>query len=298
MTGSSSGLVYEQLIAMNADPIEKKPLFHFHPGSRSLSVATVGCNFTCEFCQNADISQAPRLDVTVPSRNVPAKVLVERALDAQCASISYTYTEPTVFMEYALEAAELAHAVGVSNVFVTNGYMTGEALHAAAPFVDAANVDLKAFSDRFYVEQCGARLKPVLQTLEAMKRFGIWTEVTTLLVPGLNDSPDELKELAGFLVSLGPETPWHVTRFHPDYRLLDRPATPLRTLRTAREIGLEAGLHHVYTGNVPGDDGENTYCHGCGKLLIERRGFSIRIAALQGGVCGGCGAVTPGIGLP
>lgn len=290
-------LVYERLIAQNVDPIEKKPLFHFHPGSRSLSAATVGCNFSCAFCQNADISQAPRGDIAVPSRKIPAKMLVERALDNRCASISYTYTEPTVFMEYAVEAAELAHAVGISNVFVTNGYMTGEALHAAAPFLDAANVDLKAFSDRFYVERCGGRLKPVLQTLEAMKRHGIWVEVTTLLIPGLNDSPDELKQLAGFLVSLGPETPWHVTRFHPDYRLLDRPATPLQTLRTAREIGLEAGLHFVYTGNVPGDDGENTYCHGCGKVLIERRGFSIRIGALKGGTCSGCGAAMPGVGL-
>ena len=291
-------LVYEQLIAQNVDPIEKKPLFHFLPGSRSLSVATMGCNFSCVFCQNADISQAPRHDVPVPGRRVPAKLLIERAHDSRCASISYTYTEPTIFMEYAVEAAELAHAVGIKNVFVTNGYMTGEALHAAAPFLDAANVDLKAFSDRFYVEQCGARLKPVLQALEAMKRFGIWTEVTTLLVPGLNDDPDELKQLAGFLVSLGPETPWHVTRFHPDHLLLDRPPTPLQTLRLAREIGLEAGLHHVYTGNVPGDEGENTCCRGCGKMLIERRGFSIRIGTLKDGACSACGTVMPGVGLP
>lgn len=296
--GELVSLVYENIIAQNVDPIEKKPLFHFHPGTKSLSIATVGCNFSCLFCQNADISQAPREGIPIPSRKVPARNLAERALDAQCASISYTYTEPTIFMEYALESAEFARAVGILNVFVTNGYMTGEALDAVAPFLDAANVDLKAFNDRFYVELCGARLKPVLQTLEKMKRLGIWIEVTTLVIPGLNDGPDELRELARFLVSLGPETPWHVTRFHPDHQLLDRPATPVKTLRTAREIGLEAGLRHVYTGNVPGDEGENTYCYGCGKLLIERHGFAARARALKEGRCTGCGAALAGIGIP
>jgi len=290
-------LAYERIVAQNVDPIEKKPLFHFHPGTRSLSIATAGCNFSCVFCQNADIALAPREHIPVPNWRVPAREMVESALDSQCASISYTYTEPTIFMEYAVETAELAHAVGILNVFVTNGFMTREALDAAAPFFDAANVDLKAFNDRFYVEQCGARLKPVLNTLETMKRLGLWTEVTTLLIPGLNDDPGELRELAQFLTSLGPETPWHVTRFYPRYRLTDRPPTPVQTLRMAREIGLEAGLHHVYTGNVPGDDGENTCCRGCGKLLIERYGYTVRLCALKSGLCDQCGTPLAGVGI-
>jgi pyruvate formate lyase activating enzyme len=296
--GTLYSLVYERLIAQNVDPIEKKPLFHFYPGSRSYSIATAGCNFRCLFCQNADISQLPREQHLIPGRQVTAETVVGEALRSGCSTISYTYTEPTVFMEYALDVAGKAHGAGIGNVFVSNGYMTAEAVEVLAPILDAANVDLKAFSDGFYSEQCGAHLQPVLDVLQLMKRNGIWLEVTTLLIPGLNDDPAELRELARFLVSLGPETPWHVSRFHPTYRLLDRRPTPVETLQTARRIGLEEGLHYVYTGNVPGDEGESTYCHSCGELLIERFGFSMQLRGVRKGACSRCGAAIAGVGIP
>lgn len=288
-------LVYEKLIAQHVDPIEKKPLFHFYPGTRSYSIATAGCNFRCLFCQNADISQSPREYKVIYGQEVTAREVVQQALQARCATISYTYTEPTIFMEYALDVARLAHEAGIRNVFVSNGYMTEEALDVIAPYLDAANVDLKAFNDHFYSEQCGAHLDPVLNTLQGMKKRGIWLEVTTLLIPGLNDDPEELRKLARFLTSLGPETPWHVSRFHPTYRLTDRPSTPVETLQNARKIGIEEGLWYVYTGNIPGDDGENTYCHKCGSLLIERYGFSMQKRGIKEGACSQCGTSMAGV---
>ncbi|MCU0586696.1 MAG: AmmeMemoRadiSam system radical SAM enzyme [Syntrophobacteraceae bacterium] len=296
--GILHSLVYDQLIAQHVDPIEKKPLFHFRPGSRSYSIATAGCNFRCLFCQNADISQLPREQHLIPGRRVPAADVVGEASRSGCTTISYTYTEPTVFMEYALDVARIARGAGMGNVFVSNGYMTAEAMEVLAPLLDAANIDLKAFSDEFYREQCGAHLQPVLDTLRLMKGCGIWVEVTTLLIPGLNDDPGELRQLARYLVSLGPEIPWHVSRFHPTYRLLDRRPTPVETLRMARRIGLEEGLHYVYTGNVPGDEGESTYCHSCGEVLIERFGFSTRFRGVENGVCIGCGMAMAGVGIP
>ena len=295
--GTLLTLVYGKLIAQNVDPIEKKPLYHFFPASRSYSIATMGCNFRCLFCQNADISQSPREYKNIFGQATSPEVVVAQAQKARCATISYTYTEPTVFMEYALDVAAMAHGVGIRNVFVSNGYMTKEAFEAIVPYLDAANVDLKAFSDEFYVTQCGAHLKPVLQILEEMKKRDVWLEVTTLLIPGLNDDPLQLRQLAGFLVALDPGIPWHVSRFHPPYRLTDRTSTPLQTLRMAREIGLEAGLHYVYTGNVPGDDGENTYCHRCRGLLIERFGFSIQRRALKEGKCLQCNTPLQGAGI-
>jgi pyruvate formate lyase activating enzyme len=281
------------------DPIEKKPLYHFLPGSRSYSVATVGCNFKCRFCQNADIAQMPadQKGVILGEPCTPQEV-VAAALDGDCRSISYTYTEPTVFFEFAFETARLGHAQGLKNVFVTNGYMTAEALEMIRPYLDAANVDLKAFSQKFYREVCGAKLAPVTQTLKKAKASGIFLEVTTLIVPGLNDGPEELKALAAFLAGeLGPETPWHISRFHPTYKLTDRPPTPLDTLMKARDIGLAAGLRYVYTGNVPGETGENTFCPGCGRIVIERWGFQIRRSALDAGRCRYCQTVIDGVGL-
>jgi len=295
--GRLLSLVYGKLIAQNVDPVEKKPLFHFFPGTTSYSIATVGCNFECVFCQNADISQSPRLYGGIYGRSVSAEEVAGQAQKEGCATISYTYTEPTIFMEYALDVAALAKERGLANIFVTNGYMSKEALDAAAPFLGAANVDLKSFNDSFYRVQCGARLKPVLVTLEGIKAKGIWLEVTTLIIPDLNDSEAELKEIAKFLVGLGPETPWHVSRFHPAYRLNDRGATPVETLRKARQIGLEAGLRYVYTGNVPGDDGENTFCHACGAVLIGRMGYSIRKKNLKNGSCAKCQTLLAGVGL-
>jgi len=292
-------LVYDKLIARHIDPIEKKPLFHFYPGTLSYSIATVGCNFRCRFCQNADIAQMPgdRNGLILGEQATPEEV-VEAAVKGNCRSIAYTYTEPTIFFELAYDTARMARKRGLKNVFVTNGYMTAEAIDMIRSELDAANVDLKAFRDDYYRRQCKAGLKHVTASLKNLKNAGIFLEVTTLVVPGLNDDPGELKELAGFLAAeLGVETPWHISRFHPTYKLVDRPPTPVKTLLKARDIGLEAGLRYVYTGNVPGEDGEHTTCPGCGKTVIERFGFHIRGYALEEGRCRHCRTPIDGVGL-
>ena len=292
-------LVYGKLIARHIDPIEKKPLYHFLPGTLSYSIATVGCNFKCRFCQNADIAQMPadQRGMIIGDPATPEQV-VAAALRGNCRSIAYTYTEPTVFFEFAYETARRAHAEDIRNVFVTNGYMSSEALEMIHPYLDAANVDLKAFGDKYYKDLCGAKLEPVKQTLRLMKSLGIFVEVTTLIVPGLNDDSHELAQLAKFLVDdLGPDTPWHISRFHPTYRLTDRPPTPTATLLSARDIGLQAGLRYVYTGNVPGQESENTFCYQCGRMLIERWGFRIRRYEIESGRCRYCQASIDGIGL-
>lgn len=293
--GVLESLVYGRVIAEHVDPIEKKPLFHFHPGSRAYSIATVGCNLRCRHCQNAEISQMPREQGVIMGGDRSPDDIVQAARESGCASISYTYTEPTVYFEFALACAKLAHAAGIRNNFVTNGYINPEPLEAIKPYLDAANIDLKSFSDEFYRDICGARLQPVLNAIRLYKRLGIWLEITTLLIPGLNDGADELAQIAGFIASVGKEVPWHVTAFYPTYRLLDRPRTGIETLTRAREIGLHAGLRYVYTGNVPGGDGEHTFCYGCGKLLIRRSGFSIRENHLRGCACPQCGMVIDGV---
>ncbi len=291
-------LVYGRSIAENVDPIEKKPLFHYHPGSLSYSVATVGCNFRCLHCQNAQISQWTRTPDPIPGHDLPPAEIVRRAREAGCRSIAYTYTEPTIFYEYAYDTAVLALREGVGNVFVTNGYTTPEALEHIAPYLDAANVDLKGFSEKFYKEVAGATLQGVLETLKDYKRLGIWIEVTTLIIPGYNDSDADLKGIAGFVArELDRETPWHVTAFYPTYKLREAPPTPVETLRRARQIGLDAGLKYVYEGNVPGEGGENTSCPACKKVVIERRGFRLGRTYVQGGRCGHCLGALDGIGL-
>lgn len=290
-------LVYGKVVSANVDPVEKKPFFHFQPGSRSFSIATVGCNFKCLHCQNWTISQLPRDRGEVIGEWVPPEVIVEEAKRRGCRSISYTYTEPTVFFEYAYEVAKLAKAQGLRNLFVTNGYMSLEALEFIAPYLDGANVDLKAFSDKFYQEICGARLEPVLSVISRMRQLGIWVEVTTLLIPGLNDDREQLRQLAAFIKSVDPAIPWHVTAFHPDYRLLTVPPTPVTALKKAREIGLREGLRYVYSGNVPGAPGEDTYCYGCGELLIKRWGFRLLENRVQKGRCPRCGALIDGVEL-
>ncbi len=295
--GRLETLVYGKLIARSVDPIEKKPLYHFLPGSRSYSIATVGCNFKCRFCQNADIAQMPaeRQGLVVGEEAAPEAVVAE-AVAGGCASIAYTYTEPTVFFEFALAVAKQAKAEGLGNVFVTNGYMSAEALDKVAPYLDAANVDLKAYSDEFYRKMCRARLAPVKATLKRMKARGILVEVTTLVIPGLNDEPSELKALATFLVDeLGPETPWHLSRFHPTYRLTDRPHTPVETLQAAHHIGREAGLKYVYIGNVPGSGAENTYCPSCQNIVINRFHYHARTRLIDGNHCAYCHAPIDGI---
>jgi pyruvate formate lyase activating enzyme len=296
-SGILKTLVYGKVIARHIDPIEKKPLFHFIPGSLSYSIATVGCNFRCRFCQNADIAQMPTDHPgAIVGEACTPEAVVSAALKGDCKSISYTYTEPTVFFEFAHDTARLAHAAGLRNVFVTNGYMTAEALTMIEPYLDAANVDLKAFSDTFYKELCSAKLKHVQETLRLMKSLDIFVEVTTLIVPQLNDDRVELEQLAAFINNdLGPETPWHISRFHPTYKLTDRSSTPVKTLNMAREIGLQAGLKYVYTGNVPGDAGENTFCHSCGRMVIERRGFQVGNIQIENGQCTQCGTAIEGV---
>ncbi len=290
-------LVYDKVIARHVDPIEKKPLFHFLPGSLSYSIATVGCNFQCDFCQNYEISQFPRHYEYVIGETVSPDFVVEEALASGSASISYTYTEPTVYFELAYECAVRASDKGLKNVFVSNGYMTPEALDYIHPHLHGANIDLKSFRDEFYKRHCKARLKPVLETLKYLKKQGVWVEVTTLVIPGENDDPSELRDIAEFIkTELGAETPWHVTRFHPTYRLLTRPPTPLETLKRAYFLGKEVGLKYVYTGNVPGEPEENTYCWNCGTLLIERFGFRVLRNELgPQGRCPKCKAEVEGV---
>jgi pyruvate formate lyase activating enzyme len=296
--GMLYSLVYGRPISMAIDPIEKKPLFQFYPGTAAFSIATVGCNFRCRFCQNADISQWPRERGPVTGPYVPPETVVREAQRRRSRSIAYTYTEPTIFTEYAYDIAVLAHEAGIANVYVTNGYMTPEMLDAFHPHLDAANVDLKAFRDEFYKEQCGATLQPVLDALIKMVQLGVWVEVTTLIIPGLNDSDEELRQIAGFVADeLGPQVPWHISRFHPAYKMLDRPRTPVDTLHRAREIGHEAGLRYVYEGNVPGAGGEDTICPGCGRPAIRRLGYQILEYAVEDGRCEHCGAEIEGVGL-
>ena len=294
-SGVLLSLVYGKMIAGHLDPIEKKPLFHFLPGSRSYSIATAGCNFRCAFCQNADISQMPVDHGRIEGRDSSPHEMVKSATDSGALSISCTYTEPTIYFETALDTARLAAREGLKTVFVSNGYMTKECLREIGPHLHGANVDLKAFSDRFYKDLCGARLNPVLRTIETMKEIGIWLEVTTLLIPGLNDSEEELKGLARFLVALDPGIPWHISRFHPTYRLNHIHSTPVDLIRRARDIGFESGLEYVYTGNVPGERGENTFCGRCREPIIERIGFRVVGNRLENGKCPSCGVDIPGV---
>ena len=287
--------VYGEVIAAHVDPIEKKPFYHFLPGSTSLSIATAGCNFKCSFCQNWQISQAskgPGRDL-MGERLSPGEI-VRAAQQHGCRSVSYTYTEPTIFFEYALDTARLAKAAGLANTFVTNGYMTAEALEAFHPNLDAANVDLKAFKDETYRKVCGARLAPVLDTIRLMRDLKIWVEVTTLVVPGLNDSGDELRDIAHFLAGVDRDIPWHISRFHPDFNYLEARPTPVETLRKALAIGKAEGLSYVYVGNIAGE-GEDTFCLKCGRVLIRRRGFSVTQNEVKDSRCPSCLAPVHGI---
>jgi len=298
-SGILETLVYHNVIARHVDPIEKKPLFHVAPGSLSYSIATIGCNLKCRFCQNADIAHFPIENrISIPGENITPKDIVDDALRNNCRTIAYTYTEPTVYFELALETAKLAKKMGLKNVFVTNGFMTQEAISMIAPFLDAANVDLKAFHDDFYKTQCSARIEPVKEGLIHMKSCGIFIEVTTLLIPGLNDNPNEIERLASFIVhSIGEETPWHISRFHPTYKLTDRKSTPVQSIIDARETGIKAGLKYVYTGNIPGAEGESTFCYNCKKLLIDRHGYTINKNIIKNSRCPFCNALIDGIDL-
>ena len=289
-------LAYDKVCSANPDPIEKKPLFHFQPGSRSFSVATMGCNFRCEFCQNWQISQAAIEEGQIDGESIAPGQIVEAAVRSGCKSMAYTYTEPTVFMELCNDCGRLAKKRGLANVFVSNGYMTTEAIDFTADWLDGINVDLKAFSEDYYKRLCKARLQPVLDTISYIaKETNIWLEITTLLVPGQNDSDDELKELAGFIVNnAGADVPWHISRFHPQYKFLDSVPTPISSLERAFEIGKSAGLRYVYLGNVPGSTSESTFCYNCGRMLIERIGYRIVTNSIKDSKCPDCGSQIAG----
>jgi pyruvate formate lyase activating enzyme len=312
--GKLWSLVYGRVIAHDVDPIEKKPLFHFHPGSLAYSITTPGCNFHCRFCQNWQISQLLReserngwgaaarayeddRSLLALGDEMRPEDIVAAARRAGCGSIAYTYTEPTIFFEYSYDTARLARAAGITNVYVTNGYMTAEMLDLFHPYLDAANVDLKSFRDQTYRKVMGARLAPVLDTLRLMKRLGIWLEVTTLVIPGLNDSAAEIRDVARFLArECGADTPWHVSGFFPAYRMADVPPTPPETLRRARDIGLEEGLRYVYEGNLWEGGDEDTRCRECRVALIRRRGFDVLENRVARGRCPDCGATVAGVG--
>lgn len=299
MDGVLYSLNYDKICAAGEDdPIEKKPLFHFLPGSRTFSISAPGCNFQCVFCQNWQISQSPYQNRIDGAAYTPDQ-MVDAAARSGCRSMAYTYTEPTIFMELCAETATLAKQQGLYNVFVSNGYMSIDAIEFARPWLDAINVDLKAFTEDFYRDLCKAHLKPVLETIcHIAQKTDIWMEITTLLIPGKNDSPDELKSLAEFIAKeCGVNTPWHISRFYPQYKMTDRAATETPALQKAYDIGKQAGLRYVYVGNLPGNWAESTPCYACGKVLIERRGYCIIANRVRDYQCPYCGADIAGVGL-
>lgn len=286
---------YGKAVAVNIDPIEKKPFFHFLPGSYSLSIAAVGCNFRCLNCQNWDIAQEYKGNLPaggeVPGEDLKPEQIVNAALKNKLPSISYTYTEPTIFLEYALDTMKLAKKNGLKNVFVSNGFMSPETTELVIPYLDAINIDIKGFSEDVYSKLCGAKLKPVLDTARLMKKSGVWLEITTLVIPTFSDSEKTLTDIAGFIKKeLGAETPWHISRFSSmiSWQLHHLPDTPLETLKAACEIGKKAGLKYVYTGNVPGAPSEDTFCPKCNALVIDRTGFIISRHDKEG-KCPKCG---------
>ncbi|MCK9275760.1 MAG: AmmeMemoRadiSam system radical SAM enzyme [Syntrophales bacterium] len=285
---------YGKVISAGVDPIEKKPLYHFFPGSLSYSIATAGCNFKCDFCQNWQISQITKENsLDRMFHEMPPEKVVENAKEGHCQSISYTYTEPTIFFEYAFDISRIAKKSGLYNVFVTNGFMTPEALQTIRPYLDAANVDLKAFNENFYKKVCHGHLKPVLDSIRLMKELGIWVEITTLIIPGENDSEDEMRSIARFIAETDSSIPWHISRFHPDYHYMDRETTSVLTLDRASTIGKEEGLNFIYIGNV----GNATYtvCQFCGEPLIERDVFTVKNNRIDNSSCPRCGAPVPGL---
>lgn len=314
-------LVYDKVVAREVNPIEKKPLFHFYPGSYAYSIATVGCNLRCSFCQNWHISQWPKdhlpkrlladqeqetelicpqlldMEKKIAGEPVTPQMLVEVAKVTGCLSISYTFTEPTIFYELAYDTAVLAREQGLMNNFVSNGFISEAPLRELATVLDAANIDLKFFREETYRRVSRARLQPILDAIRLYHELGVWLEVTTLVIPGLNDSDEELEQIAEFIYNIDPAIPWHVNQYYPAYKMFDRPPTPLTTLSRVRELGLAVGLRYVYEGNVPGEGAENTYCYRCGALMIERYGFNVRMNRIKDNCCPQCGAQIDGIGM-
>jgi len=291
--------VYGLAAAAHIDPVEKKPLFHFLPNSKVFSIGTLGCNFCCQFCQNWEISQHPQThNYEVFGQDLPPEKIVELSIETGCKSIAYTYNEPIVYFEYTYDSAKLAHEKGLKNIYVTSGYETRKAIDELAPFIDAMNIDIKFFKDESYQKISCARLKPVLEAIKYAHSKGIWIETTTLIIPGVNDSDQEIREIAKFQADLDPNIPWHISRFHPDYKMLDIPSTAIETLRRAYEIGKEEGLKFIYVGNYPDTDRESTYCPNCGFKVIDRYGYigeTVHNHLTKDFNCPKCGTHIPGI---
>ncbi|MBW2999411.1 AmmeMemoRadiSam system radical SAM enzyme [Candidatus Woesearchaeota archaeon] len=291
--GKLYSLVYGNPCTTYVDPIEKKPLYHFMPGTNIFSIATVGCNLHCKHCQNWEISQTGPED---SSMKLPPEEVVAMAVESGCQSIAYTYTEPTIFYEYVYDIARIAKQKGLKNVMVTNGYINPEPLKKLYPLIDAANVDLKGFTEKFYREVCGATLQPVLETLKALSEMpNVWLEATNLIIPTKNDDPKKIKEMCEWIKeNLGVDVPLHFSRFFPYYKLTDLPPTPADILFKARKIALDVGMHYVYIGNLFVDKEDNTYCPKCGKLMVGRSGFGIVSNNIRKGKCG-CGHKIAGV---
>ena len=292
--GKLFSLNYDKVVAIHSDPIEKKPLYHFLPASTSLSVATMGCNFKCEFCQNHSISVVEN-ENQLNGESINPEQLVDLALKKNSESISYTYTEPTIFFELMLETAKLAKENNIKNVMVTNGYMSRKALEEISPYMDGANIDLKSFSEDFYKKYCGARLSPVLDTIRGMKEHGIWIELTTLIIPDLNSDEKELEDLISFIRNLDQNIPWHVSRFFPHHKLHDIEITETETIFNSLEKAKNIGLKHLYGGNIASNKWSNTYCPNCNSILIERNGYYTKILNFSRGKCGTCGNSIHGV---
>lgn len=288
--GTLYSRTFGKIISLAIDPIEKKPLFHFLPGTKTFSIAMAGCNFRCAFCQNADISQLTKIEAVESfGEQMSPEQVVLQATENECPSISYTYTEPTVFFEFALETAKIAHEKGLKNIFVTNGYMTEKALRMIRPYLDAANVDLKDWDESYYRRVCGAHVQPVKNNIKLMRKMGIWVEVTTLIIPKENDTNEEFRKIAYFLAKIGSDLPWHLSRFHPAYQMEDHEITPEETLKRAYDIGRKAGLNYVYLGNIPNSPYENTLCPKCSSITIERHGYEVKNLLKKGNKCPNCG---------
>jgi len=313
-------LVYDKVVAREVNPIEKKPLFHFYPGSFAYSISTVGCNLRCSFCQNWDISQWPKdhlpkhitaneeaptpicpqlinMEHSIPGETITPQMIIAAALHTGCVSISYTFTEPTIFFELAYDTAVLAHQRGIKNNFISNGFISEAPQRQLCTVLDAANIDLKFFKEDSYRRISRARLQPILDAIKRYHELGVWLELTTLVIPGINDSDEELSQIAEFIASVSETIPWHVSAYYPAYKMWNHPPTNVVTLRRARDIGFNAGLRYVYEGNVPGEGGENTYCYQCKSLLIERFGFTVRRNRIRNSSCPDCGAPIDGVGL-
>lgn len=291
VNGELKTLVYGHPIALNVDPVEKKPLYHLLPGTTALSFGTVGCNFKCPFCQNWDISQETKVNEEI---EVSPQQMVDLALEHKAKSIAYTYNEPTIFYPYAKDIGVIAKEKGLKNIFVSNGFESPEIIKDMPSWLDAANIDLKSWDKEYYKKALKGGLEAVKDTLRMMVSEGIWVEVTTLLIEGENDSDKDLEEMAAFIANdLGRYVPWHLSAFHPDYKMLDHEYTGVDTLLRAKEIGKKAGLYYVYMGNVPVH--ADTYCPKCGELLIDRTGYSVTINNLKNGHCPKCGREIEGV---